>query len=408
MTNSSNNMNALVQPRRGFDNEEFEKRFEIVQGKMREQQLAAILLTTEHDINYYTGYLTQFWQSPTRPWYLVLPSEGLPIAVIPTIGVECMAKGWMTDIRNWSSPHPTDDGISLLTEALVESVERAKASTGFTSVGISAGRETHMRMPLCDLNQIKENLHAHDKQVEFVDASLIMRRQRMVKSPNEIEKLRYVAQTVSSVFDRLFDFVHPGMSDAEVFREFKIQCLTEGVDDVSFLVGGADQGGYGDIISPAGPRKIRDGDVLILDTGCTFDGYYCDFDRNYGFGKVDQSAHAAYEAVWEATEQGFKAAKPGNTPADLFHAMNDVLQKAGALGDSVGRYGHGLGLQLTEPPSNTPWDDEVFEVGTVMTLEPGMKFAPGKLMVHEENIVITKNGAEYLSRRALPKMPIYS
>ncbi len=88
--------------------------------------------------------------------------------------------------------------------------------------------------------------------------------------------------------------------------------------------------------------------------------------------------------------------------------MNDVLQKAGALGDSVGRYGHGLGLQLTEPPSNTPWDNEVFEVGTVMTLEPGMEFASGKLMVHEENIVITETGAEYLSRRALPKMPIYS
>ena len=396
------------QPKRGFDNEEFEKRFEVVQSKMREQKLAAILLTTEHDINYYTGYLTQFWQSPTRPWYLVLPSEGLPIAVIPTIGVECMAKGWMTDIRNWSSPHPTDDGISLLTEALVESVERAKAASGFTNIGISAGRETHMRMPLVDLDQLKVNLSNHDKAVKVVDATVIMRCQRMVKSPNEIEKLRYVAQTVSSVFERLFDFVHPGMTDGEVFREFKIQCLTEGVDDVAFLVGGADQGGYGDIISPAGPRKIRDGDVLILDTGCTFDGYYCDFDRNYGFGKVNQSAHDAYEGVWEATEQGFLMAKPGNTPADLFHAMNDVLQKAGALGDSVGRYGHGLGLQLTEPPSNTPWDNEVFEVGTVMTLEPGMEFAPGKLMVHEENIVITENGAEYLSRRALPKMPIYS
>ena len=217
-----------------------------------------------------------------------------------------------------------------------------------------------------------------------------------------------MAQTVSSVFERLFEFVHPGMTDAEVFRAFKIECLSEGVDDVAFLVGGADQGGYSDIISPAGARKIRDGDVLILDTGCTFDGYYCDFDRNYGFGTVDKSAHDAYEAVWEATEQGFLAAKPGNTPADLFHAMNDVLQNAGALGDSVGRYGHGLGLQLTEPPSNTRWDDEVFEVGTVMTLEPGMEFAPGKLMVHEENIVITENGAEYLSRRAASKMPIYS
>lgn len=401
-------MTRLQQPERGFDKQEFEQRFEIVQSNMRKQKLAAILLTTENDINYYTGYLTQFWQSPTRPWYLVLPSEGLPIAVIPTIGVECMAKGWMSDIRNWSSPHPTDDGISLLTEALVESVERARSTYGFTNIGISSGREAHMRMPLCDLDQLKANLKNHNAQVEFVDATKVMRRQRMVKSPREIEKLRYVAQTASSVFERLFEFVHPGMSDSEVFREFKIQCLTEGVDDVAFLVGGAGQGGYGDIISPAGSRIIRDGDVLILDTGCTFDGYYCDFDRNYGFGKVDKSAHGAYEAVWEATEQGFLAAKPGNTPADLFHAMNNVLQKAGALGDSVGRYGHGLGLQLTEPPSNTAWDDEVFEVGTVMTLEPGMEFAPGKLMVHEENIVITEKGAEYLSRRALPKLPIYS
>jgi len=399
---------TLHQPERGFANEEFEQRFEVVQNKMREQQLAAILLTTEHDINYYTGYLTQFWQSPTRPWYLVLPSEGLPIAVIPTIGVECMAKGWMSDIRHWSSPHPTDDGISLLTEALVEAVTRAASNNGFKHIGISAGKESHMRMPLCDLDQIKANLKKHDNRVDFVDATHIMRRQRMVKSPKEIEKLRYVAQTVSSVFERLFEFVHPGMSDSEIFRAFKIQCLTEGVDDVAYLVGGADQGGYSDIISPAGARILRDGDVLILDTGCTFDGYYCDFDRNYGFGKVDKSALDAYEAVWEATEQGFLATKPGNTPAHLFHAMNNVLQKAGALGDSVGRYGHGLGLQLTEPPSNTPWDNEVFEVGTVMTLEPGMEFAPGKLMVHEENIVITENGAEYLSRRALPQLPIYS
>ena len=398
----------IIQPKRGFDHTEFEQRFAKVQNTMRDNKLAAILLTTEHDINYYTGYLTQFWQSPTRPWYLVLPSEGLPIAVIPTIGVECMSKGWMTDIRNWSSPHPTDDGVSLLSEALIESVERAKAATGFTQIGISLGSESYMRMPLIDLERVKVNLADHDRAVEFVDASRVMRRQRMVKSPAEIEKLRYVAQTVSSVFERLFEFVHPGMTDAETFRAFKIQCLSEGVDDVAFLVGGADEGGYSDIISPAGSRKIRDGDVLILDTGCTFDGYYCDFDRNYAFGKVAQNAHDAYEATWEATEAGFAAAKPGNRPSDLFNAMNNVLQKAGAMGDNVGRYGHGLGLQLTEPPSNTPWDNEVFEVGTVMTLEPGMEFAPGKLMVHEENIVITETGAEYLTRRALPKMPIYS
>lgn len=394
-------------PPRGFDNAEFVARFAKVQARMQEQQLAAILLTTEHDINYYTGFLTQFWQSPTRPWYVVLPAEGLPMAVIPVIGVECMGKGWMTDIRSWSSPHPTDDGVGLLTDALIEALQRAEG-LGFNKIGIPMGRETHLRMPLVDFEQVKSNLSVHDATVQFVDAANIMRLQRMVKSPAEIDKLRYVAQTASAVFERLFEFVHPGMSEADIFRAFKIQCLTEGVDDVAYLVGAAGQGGYGDIISPAGNRQLRLGDVLILDTGCTFDGYYCDFDRNYGFGQVEQAAHDAYQAVWEATEQGFLAAKPGNTPADLFHAMNNVMQKAGAMGDSVGRYGHGLGLQLTEPPSNTPWDDVPFEVGMVMTLEPGMEFAPGKLMVHEENIVITEDGAEYLSRRAAAEMPVYS
>ena len=68
--------------------------------------------------------------------------------------------------------------------------------------------------------------------------------------------------------------------------------------------------------------------------------------------------------------------------------------------------GHGLGMQLTEWPSNTPTDGTVLEPGVVLTLEPGMEFAPGKQMVHEENIVIRDDGAEWLSRRAPDEMPI--
>jgi len=407
MSITSSISQAIEQPERGFSRQEFKQRFAIAQNKMREQKLAAILLTTEHDIHYYSGYFTQFWQSPTRPWYLILPSEGLPIAVIPKIGVECMAKVWLTDIRSWSSPDPDDDGVDLLSEALIEVVARAKGS-GLNNIGIQAGRETHLRMPLVDFEQTKTNLHSHDPKIQFVNASPVMREQRMLKSPQEIAKVRYVAQAVSSVFERLFEFVHPGMSEIEIFRAFKIQCLTAGVDDVAYLVGAADQNGYSDIISPASSRKLQTSDVLILDTGCTFDGYYCDFDRNYAFGKADPSAHDAHQAVWQATEQGFAAAKPGNSSADLFNAMNNVLQKAGALGDSVGRFGHGLGLQLTEPPSHTSWDNTILKPGMVITLEPGMEFAPGKLMVHEENIVITETGAEYLSKRAPAEMPVYA
>jgi Xaa-Pro aminopeptidase len=68
--------------------------------------------------------------------------------------------------------------------------------------------------------------------------------------------------------------------------------------------------------------------------------------------------------------------------------------------------GHGLGAQLTEWPSLTASDRTPLEPGMVITLEPGMEFSAGKMMVHEENIVITENGAELLSKRASAELPV--
>ena len=84
--------------------------------------------------------------------------------------------------------------------------------------------------------------------------------------------------------------------------------------------------------------------------------------------------------------------------------MWSVLEANGALGNDVGRLGHGLGIELTERPSITSTDNTTLKAGMIMTLEPGMVYAPGKSMVHEENIVITEDGAEWLSERAEPEL----
>jgi Xaa-Pro dipeptidase len=83
-----------------------------------------------------------------------------------------------------------------------------------------------------------------------------------------------------------------------------------------------------------------------------------------------------------------------------------VLEPAGMRRNNVGRMGHGLGLQLTEPPSNKADDTTVLRPGMVITIEPGMEYAAGKMIVHEENIWITESGPQLLSRRAPREMPV--
>ena len=101
-------------PKRGFDDSEYENRLYNIQKLMHESRMDAILLTTQADIEYYTGFKTQFFQSPTRPWYVLIPSNEKPKAIIPTIGESGMRRTWLDDIQTWISPNPEDDGISLL------------------------------------------------------------------------------------------------------------------------------------------------------------------------------------------------------------------------------------------------------------------------------------------------------
>ncbi len=320
------------------------------------------------------------------------------MAVIPEIGADCMERTWIDDIRTWSSPHPDDDGVSLVQETLEE------LSVGSKKIGLPMGSESTLRMPFQDFMILQERL----KGFEFNDATPLIQKLRMVKSELEIEKISHVCQLVSHVFETLPEWLLEERTEIDVFRRFKIECLKEGVDDVSYLVGGAGLGGYSDIISPPKDKKLIPGDVLILDTGCTFDGYFCDFDRNYALQKADDDVRNAYRVVYQATDAGLEAAVPGNTAADVFRAMNRVLETNGAKGGQVGRMGHGLGMQLTEWPSNAVFDNTVLENGMVLTLEPGMQFGENKLMVHEENLVIREEGPQLLTRRAPEELPVIS
>jgi Xaa-Pro aminopeptidase len=383
-------------PVRGFPRAEFEARAERARALMTEAGLDAIMVTSEQHVRWFTGFDSQFWASPTRPWFVVVPREGSLIAVIPEIGAPGMAKTWVEDIRTWPAPVPEDDGVSLLAQALSEAPRR------FGRIGAELGPEMVLRMPVTDFERVRDLVAPQGA----VDATPVLRSLRGTKSAAEIDKIRHVCQLTSGAFLALPEKLSIGMTERDACQLMRIDVLERGADGSPYMMGCSGPGGYDNIVMGPTDRSMDRGDILIIDTGTTFDGYYCDFDRNFAFGPPSDEARRAHEVVWRATQAGIDAAKPGVTTTELWRVMSDVLEAGGSLGNNVGRLGHGLGMQLTEWPSNKAGDDTELVPGRVMTIEPGMEFAPGRMMVHEENIAITEDGCELLTIRAAPEMPV--
>ena len=386
----------IEMPMRGFPNSEFEARTRAVQTGMAAQGMDGLLLMTEPELYYFSGFQTLFWQSPTRPWFLFIPAAGKPIAVIPEIGAELMRRGWIEDVRTWSAPQPEDDGISLLTELL--SPLAAKGAR----LGVMKGHETLLRMPLGDWELLMNALPG----IKIMDATGLVQGLRMVKSEAEIQKLEHICGIGSAAFAAVPEFVSEGMPLDQVFREFRRTAIGLGADNAPYVVGAAAQGGYADVISPPTQRPIQAGDVLMLDTGCVWDGYFCDFDRNWAIGHADDVARRAYDVLWRATEAGIDAARPGATCRDLFAAMSAVIKELDDSGGDIGRLGHGLGLQLTEQPSHAAFDTTELKENMVLTIEPSLSYGAGLMMVHEENIVVRDGAARLLSTRAAAELPV--
>jgi Xaa-Pro dipeptidase len=387
----------MTTPPRGFDDAEFAARCTHAQAAMARADVGALLLTSEAEIRYFTGFMTQFWQSPTRPWFVVIPSSGKPVAVIPSIGTPLMRQCYTENIISWASPAAHDDGITLVADVIRQHVAKGGR------LGMLMGRETAVRMPLADLFALQQELDA----IKLHDMTADIQQIRMVKSPAEQAKLRHICGIVSDVFAHVPDWLQAGTPFDSCFRRFKIDALERGVDDVSYLVGGVGAGGYDDIIGSPVSKALATGDVLMFDTGCIWDGYFSDFDRNFSIGAASAEAQDAHKKLFDATEAALSILRPGITAADLFTAMDDILrpdQTAG--GDDVGRYGHGLGIQLTETPSHTAWDTTKITAGMALTIEPSISYGDGFMMVAEENLLVHDDHVELLTTRAPRDLPV--
>ena len=381
---------------RGFPKEEFINRISKLRQLMEKNHVDAIIITSPSNFRYFTGLDSYFWESPTRPWFVLIPLLKDPIAIVPSIGLSSLEKTWIDNIITWNSPNPEDEGISTVLNA-IHSLKIEKGNIGF-----ELGKESFLRMKINDFRKLENHL----QNFSIIDSSSLLWELRLIKSQNEINKIKDIITIASKTFDNLASKISLGMSEIEIANIFKKDIIDNGGDHTFYLACTSGNNGYDQIICDPTDKKTSNGDVLIIDTGSTKDGYFCDFNRNYGFGKIAEETKDCYSCLWQATERAIAIAKPGVSCSDLNNEMLKVLNQFKNSQNSVGRMGHGLGLQLTEPPSIMKNDKTVLEKSMVITLEPSMEYKTGKMIVHEENILITKNGCELLSTRTPKSLPI--
>ena len=377
-----------------FPKEEYLKRLDNIHKKLENENIDAIVITSPANFRYFSGLDSNFWESPTRPWFLIISKNGKIKALVPSIGLSAIESTFIKDIEVWQSPNPKDEGTSLLKKII-------KTFPKNSNIGFELGMETYLRMSIKEFLKIKKDLQEYN----FIDSTNIVWSLRKIKSDLEIKNIEKVCSITSIVFNNLINKISLGMSEREIATIFKKDLINNGVDYIMYLSCASGINGYNQIICNPSEKKIGDGDILIIDTGSTLNGYYCDFDRNFGFGNINQKSLDAYNKLWDATEKTLEIIKPGISCKEIYESLSKNLFSSNVK-SSVGRMGHGFGLQLTEPPSIMIDDNTILEKNMILALEPSIEIENDLMLVHEENILITQNGNRLLSSRTPKELPV--
>ena len=377
-----------------FPKEEYLKRLDNIHKKLENENIDAIVITSPANFRYFSGLDSNFWESPTRPWFLIISKNGKIKALVPSIGLSAIESTFIKDIEVWQSPNPKDEGTSLLKKII-------KTFPKNSNIGFELGMETYLRMSIKEFIKIKKDLQEYN----FIDSTNIIWSLRKIKSDLEIKNIEKVCSITSKVFNNLINKISLGMSEREIATIFKKDLINNGVDYIMYLSCASGINGYNQIICNPSEKKIGDGNILIIDTGSTLNGYYCDFDRNFGFGNINQKSLDAYNKLWNATEKTLEIIKPGISCKEVYESLSKNLFSSNVK-SSVGRMGHGFGLQLTEPPSIMIDDNTILEKNMILALEPSIEIENDLMLVHEENILITQNGNRLLSSRTPKELPV--
>jgi Xaa-Pro dipeptidase len=235
-------------------------------------------------------------------------------------------------------------------------------------------------------------------EAEFPDASALVNGLRVRKDADEVATIRKAIIVAQSALEAAIPLIKVGMTEKELASELVVQLLRNGSQpEVPFapIISGGPNGANPHAL--ASDRKIRPGDLLVVDWGAAVDGYISDLTRTFAVGEVEVEYRKIHQIVLEANAAGREAGKPGVPCMTVDKATRDVITKAGYGVYFTHRTGHGVGMEGHEEPYMRADNLQQLEQGMVFTVEPGI-YLPGRNGVRiEDNVVITESGADCMS-----------
>lgn len=222
---------------------------------------------------------------------------------------------------------------------------------------------------------------------------------RMRKDADEYRRMKANAGIADRAMQAAFAKIRPGMTEKQLAADIRAHFSSEGAAPAFWIVGSGPNGAFPH--HSASDRVIAEGDAVVIDIGGRSLGFPSDMTRMAVVGLPPEGYGEIHVIVEKAVQAALEAAKPGALARDVDAAARKVISDAGYGEYFVHRTGHGLGIDIHEPPYITSTSDTVLEEGMVFSIEPGI-YLPGRFGIRLEDIVILRaDGPEILS--SLPR-----
>ena len=345
---------------------------------LSENNLDAAFITTPDNVFYVSGFRSNPHE---RLLGVVIFKDAEPLMICPKMEVpDAKEAGWSFDVVGHQD---TDHPWQLLKEAIV-----AKGVT----INQLAIEKSHMTV------ERLEALQELFPQASFARLDDQLNSMRVVKDESELVILRKAAEYADYAIEVGVSEIAEGKTELEILTAIELALKKKGIAHMSFdtmvLSGPKTASPHG----KPGDRKIQKGDFILFDLGVIYKGYCSDITRTVSFGEPSDAQKEVYEAVRKAEQDAVDAVKPGVRAMDLDKIARDVITQAGYGEFFTHRLGHGLGISVHEFPSVTGNNEMELIEGMVFTIEPGI-YDPSITGVRiEDDVVVTKNGVEVLTK----------